>query len=263
MTNLTELKRFINEPHCDLGPNAWRLAELVKPMKNARFLDLGVRLGPSSALMSIDAKEKNNKVCGCDVNFDGFQSTGARFVNDDYMCYLYDSATLGKVWDEEPFDVIFVDTLHTREFVLAELYFWADHLKEEGYFIFHDTHLVNRGDYVIGDRAWATPDEAVTDYFNLPSELCKGPLHESITTDEYEDDDIELKHYTESYGMTFVKVKTLDAIERFKSGIDWKDVFEQRNWLVDLHLNDKRSDCVGREWGLDLKNITAEMIINV
>ena len=63
--------------------------------------------------------------------------------------------------------------------------------------------------------------------------------------------------------MTFVKVKTLDAIERFKSGIDWKDVFEQRNWLVDLHLNDKRSDCVGREWGLDLKNITAEMIINV
>ena len=146
-----DLQAFLNEPHCDLGPNAQRLYELILPMKNARFMDLGVRLGPSSAIMSVDAKEKNNKVHGVDVHWDGFQTTGARFGNEDYMCYLADSVTLGKTWDEEPFDVIFVDTLHTREFVLAELYFWINHLKEGGYLVFHDTHLVNRGDYVIGD----------------------------------------------------------------------------------------------------------------
>ena len=29
MTNLTPLRNFIQEPHCDLGDNAWRLADLV------------------------------------------------------------------------------------------------------------------------------------------------------------------------------------------------------------------------------------------
>ena len=45
MTNLTPLRNFINEPHCDLGANAWKLADLVRTMKNSRFIDLGVRLG--------------------------------------------------------------------------------------------------------------------------------------------------------------------------------------------------------------------------
>jgi 2-oxoglutarate dehydrogenase E2 component (dihydrolipoamide succinyltransferase) len=42
MTNLTPLKNFINESHCDLGSNAWVLADLVKTFKNGRFIDLGV-----------------------------------------------------------------------------------------------------------------------------------------------------------------------------------------------------------------------------
>jgi cephalosporin hydroxylase len=139
-TDLNALKNFINEPHCDLGSNAWVLADLVKTMKNARFIDLGVRLGASSAMMSINADENNNQVCGCDLMFDGFERNGAKFVNKNYMCYMADSVTLGKNWDEDPFDIVFVDTIHTREQVLAELYFWANHLKEGGYFIFHDSH---------------------------------------------------------------------------------------------------------------------------
>ena len=85
MTNLTPLRNFINQPHCDLGSNAWVLADLVRSMKNARFIDLGVRLGASSALMSIEADERNNKVHGCDLNFDGFEKNGALFVNKDYI----------------------------------------------------------------------------------------------------------------------------------------------------------------------------------
>ena len=41
-------------------------------MKNKRFLDLGVRLGASSAIMSIESDERNNEVCGCDLDYDGF-----------------------------------------------------------------------------------------------------------------------------------------------------------------------------------------------
>ena len=74
-TNLTEIRNFLNEPYNDLGVNAWIFVDLVKTYKNARFMDLGVRLGASSAIMSIDADENNNQVCGCDLMFDGFQRT--------------------------------------------------------------------------------------------------------------------------------------------------------------------------------------------
>ena len=40
-------------------------------------------------------------------------------------------------------------------------------------------------------------------------------------------------HYQPSYGMTFVQVKNLDAIEQFKKNVDWNEVFETRNWLND------------------------------
>ena len=262
MTNLTPLRNFINEPHCDLGVNAWVLADLVKGMKNARFIDLGVRLGASSAIMSIDAAENNNKVCGCDLMFDGFQKQGARFVNEDYTCYMADSVTLGKDWDEDPFDIIFVDTIHTREQVLAELYFWVDHLKEGGYLIFHDTHWVGPngednpitedtyGD-TIGGKLWKRPDVAVTDFFNLPKSV------REMT--EYENDDILLEHYIPSMGMTFVKVKTLDAITRFKEGIDWDEVFEHRNYLNDVHFNPSNPKFV--DWDQDIPNIQNQLVI--
>ena len=124
MTNLTPLRNFIQDPACDLGPNAWKLLDLVKTMRNKRMMDLGVRLGASSAIMSVEADTNKNQVCGCDLDYDGFFKNGRRFVSENYTCYQADSVTLGKNWDEDPFDIIFVDTIHTREQVLAELYFW-------------------------------------------------------------------------------------------------------------------------------------------
>ena len=250
-TNLTELKNFINEPHCDLGSNAWVLADLVKTFKNGRFIDLGVRLGASSAIMSIDSDKNQNQVCGCDLMFDGFQRNGARFVNQNYMCYQADSVTLGKNWDEEPFDIIFVDTIHTREQVLAELYFWSNHLKEGGYFIFHDSHWEGPGD-VIGGKQWERVDVAITDFFGLPKSVRE--------MSQYEDENVYLEHYTPSYGMTFVKIKTLNAIEKFKSNIDWNQVFEIRNWLNNLHFNKENPDFV--DWNQDIENIENELVIN-
>lgn len=250
-TDLTELKNFINEPHCDLGSNAWVLADLVKTFNNGRFIDLGVRLGASSAIMSIDADKNHNQVCGCDLMFDGFQRNGARFVNQNYMCYQADSVTLGKNWDEEPFDIIFVDTIHTREQVLSELYFWSNHLKEGGYFIFHDSHWEGPGD-VIGGKQWERVDVAITDFFGLPKSVRE--------MSQYEDENVCLEHYAPSYGMTFVKVKTLDAIKKFKSNIDWNQVFEIRNWLNNLHFNKENPDFV--DWNQDIENIENELVIN-
>jgi len=251
-TDLNALENFINEPHCDLGSNAWILADLVRTFKNARFIDLGVRLGASSAIMSIETEKNNNQVCGCDLMFDGFEKNGARFVNSNYMCYQADSVTLGKNWDEDPFDIIFVDTIHTREQVLAELYFWSNHIKEDGYFIFHDSHWEKEGGDVIGGVEWKRVDEAITDFFNLPTSVMK--------MDTYENENISLRHYPGSYGMTFIQVKTLDSITKFKKNIDWNEVFQIRNNLNDLHFNRLNPKFI--DWNQDIENIQNELVIN-
>lgn len=250
-TDLNELKNFINEPHCDLGSNAWILADLVRTFKNARFIDLGVRLGASSAIMSIETEKNNNQVCGCDLNYDGFFKNGSKFVSEDYTCYQSDSVTLGKNWDEDPFDIIFVDTIHTREQVLAELYFWSNHIKENGYFIFHDSHWEKEGGDVIGGVEWKRVDEAITDFFNLPTNV--------MEMNTYENKNISLRHYPGSYGMTFVQIKTLDSIVKFKENVDWDEVFKIRNHLNDLHLNRENPKFI--DWNQDIENIQNELII--
>jgi SAM-dependent methyltransferase len=184
--------------------------------------------------------------------FDGFQKNGARFVNQDYMCYQADSVTLGKNWDEEPFDVIFVDTIHTREQVLTELYYWADNLKPGGYFVFHDSHWEGPGD-VIGGVQHERVDVAITDFFGLPKSVRE--------MDIYEDDNVIINHHKPSFGMTFVKVKTANAIEKFKSNIDWNHAFETRNWLADLHFNPENSKYV--DWNQDLDKIEYELGLTV
>ena len=253
MTNLTPLRNFLQDPSNDLGDNAWKLLDLVKSMRNKRFMDLGVRNGASSAIMSVEAKEKGNQVCGCDLDYAGFFRMGSKFGTEDYTCYQADSVTLGKNWDEEPFDIVFVDTIHTREQVLAELYFWANHITKNGYFIFHDSHWdhTTKGD-TIGGKEWRRVDVAITDFFNLPKNV--------MELDEYENDDILLNHFPGSYGMTFVKVKTLDAVERFKEGIDWKDVFDIRNELNDMHFNKSNPNFV--DWQQDIPAIENELVIN-
>jgi hypothetical protein len=57
-----------------------------------------------------------------------------------------------------------------------------------------------------------------------------------------------------------VKVKTLNAIEKFKNNIDWNEVFEIRNWLNNLHFNKDNPNFV--DWQQDIENIENELVIN-
>ena len=59
--------------------------------------------------------------------------------------------------------------------------------------------------------------------------------------------------------MTFVKIKTLDAIQKFKDNIDWKEVFDLRNELNDIHFNKNNPKFV--DWNQDIANIENELII--
>jgi predicted O-methyltransferase YrrM len=241
---MDNLNIALSDSRCDLGENGKVLAELVGNFSNARFMDLGVRYGHSSIIMSINSKEKNNQVCGCDVSFDYFYNYGSKYVNDNYTCYLADSVTLGKTWDEEPFDIIFVDTIHTREQVLAELYYWSNHIKSNGYFVFHDTHWIKSGGDIIGGEEHRRVDEAVTDFFSLPKNV--------MEIDEYITNNIEVKHYSSSHGMTFIKVKNPKALKKLSMSVNWKEVFEYRNKINALFFSEET-----------VKNLDNELVISI
>lgn len=241
---MDNLSAALGDARCDLGENGKVLAELVSNFSNARFMDLGVRHGHSSMIISIDAKENNNQVCGCDINFEYFYNFGSKYVNENYTCYLADSVTLGKSWDEESFDIIFIDTIHTREQVLAELYYWSNHINVNGYFVFHDTHWERTGGDVINGKEYRRVDEAVTDFFNLPESV--------MNLSEYDTDIIELKHYTASHGMTFVKVKNPKALKKLSQNVDWKEVFEYRNELNSIFFNEETVKELENELVIDI-----------
>ena len=89
MSKLSELTNWLNSAGVsDLGENAMVLLDLVKTKKDSRFMDVGVRGGVSSAILSYESEENNNQVCGCDLNFGLFYNGGRRFVNENYTCSI-------------------------------------------------------------------------------------------------------------------------------------------------------------------------------
>lgn len=206
----------------DLGSNANILHEYISTKKDSVFVDLGVRDGYSSAILAMNSKKNNNKVYGVDVNFNNFKS---EFVDgENYLQLEGDSSTIGKYVDIEDLnqiDFLFVDSLHVREQVLCELFYWVPRLKEGATVAFHDSHWPEGKRDQAGERSWNRVDEAITDFFGLK------------TLEHYEDDDIKVSCYPDSWGMTFVTIKN-----KFENKVkDWNQVFNTRNDLISVFWN--------------------------
>ena len=97
MSDIEELRAFQKKAFNDLGVNSERLLDLVQTMKNKRFMDLGVRYGASSTILSFDADKNNNQVCGCDLYFppEDVEYKGCdKLLGRSYKKYQDDSVTL-------------------------------------------------------------------------------------------------------------------------------------------------------------------------
>lgn len=188
----------------DLGNNGILFYEKIKPLYNSKMVDLGVRYGVSSSIMLEDSFIKNNYVYGVDV----VNTVDPGVLNHSrYKLLVTDSITAAKNWSEGSIDVLFVDTLHIKEQVLNELYYWMPFVKENGLVVFHDTNWPqDKFDHYKG-KYWDRPEEAVKAYFN--------------TTDlNTENDFFTASHYPESWGMTFIQLKKKS--DSFGKNVDWE-----------------------------------------
>lgn len=203
----------------DLGTNAYVLEQYVSDKENSIFVDIGVRFGCSSAIMSIDSTKKNNKIYGIDVDYSTFNSNCV--VGENYTKLVGDSSTIGKnskIKDLKNVDVLFIDSLHVREQVLCELYYWVPRLNDNALIVFHDSHWPEGKKDTFGGKEWESVDKAITEYFGLN------------VLEDYSDGEIEVNCYPPSWGMTFIKIKNL---KKFKNRVkDWNKVFEDRNYII-------------------------------
>jgi cephalosporin hydroxylase len=187
----------------DLGSNADILLQRIENIQNGTLVDLGVRYGVSSYIMLTDSKKNKNRVYGVDLH----NLVSSEVINHpNYTFIQSDSIECGKNWTCGEVDVLFVDTLHIKEQVLCELYYWYPHLKNGSLIIFHDTNWpIDKKDFYNG-QYWDRPEEAIKLFFNLD-------------TLQVKDEKIIVDHFEDSWGMTFVHIIKKD--DSFGQNIDW------------------------------------------
>jgi hypothetical protein len=206
----------------DLGENSVKLHEISQTFFDSIFVDLGVRQGASSGILCDRSKELNNKIYGVDIDFSILKSNLVEGQN--YEIIEGDSSTIGRDFEiPEGVDILFVDTLHVKEQVLCELYYWIDKMNENSYVVFHDSHWDADMRENIGGVNWDRVDDAIIQFFNLKE------LKNQKNTN------IDVTCYPESYGMTFIKIKKK---VNFKKNVkNWEQVFEKRNQLISHFWN--------------------------
>jgi hypothetical protein len=216
-----KINKFYNS---DLGINSKHLYDIVTLQKNSIFVDLGVRGGVSSEIMLFNSKNNNNRVYGIDVDF---SLTDTNVLNNKtYTPILGDSVTVGKEWNNSnKVKILFVDTFHIKEQVLCELYYWFNHMEDDSYIVFHDTHWPEGKHDEYGGIIWDRVEEAIKEYFKLDK-------LENILRD-----DIDVKCYPQSYGMVFIHIKNKNNFKQ--NNINWNDVFEKRNKLISMFWNEE------------------------
>lgn len=218
----------------DLGINSVVMYNTISNKKNSTFIDLGVRTGISSEIMLINSDIKKNKVVGIDVDFSKLNFEVSSHKN--YTKILGDSVTIGKNWNKK-IDVLFIDTFHIKEQVLSELYFWYPHLNDDGIIIFHDTNWPEGKFDVYGDIVWDRVENGIKDFFKI-DQL------------NFEDDNIKMSNYPDSWGMTIVELKNKkDYISEYQN---WVEVFKKRNSLISLFWDENNKNEIEIELSINV-----------
>ena len=186
--------------------------------------------------------ENNNIIYGIDL-IPNFNSN-----NPNYNYLREDSVNVGQHWNNGEVNLVFFDSVHAKEQVLCELYYWWDLLTIGGFAVFHDTSWDGyihkkghpcEGKYTgnsglgydtYGGINWETPDKAVNDFFQVELNGDMRDINSEKIHKIYEDDNILVETIYCDLGMTFITKKNHTD---FKSNIsNWEQIFKKRQILL-------------------------------
>ncbi len=168
----------------DLGSNKAHLfCTAARAEPSDVLVELGVRDGAGSRTMLESTSGQGCMVIGVDP------SPAPDGMPDRYEHLQTDSVTAAGMIPA-PIYLVFIDTLHIREQVLAELFHYWPKIRVGGFAVFHDSNWPpGKFDHYLS-RDWEQPIKGINTFF--------ADAGETITRVDY----------PESHGMTFVKKLT-------------------------------------------------------
>lgn len=196
----------------ELGENMLHLVDIIEHREgNQIYVDIGVESGKSSKVLLHGAHANGTRVFGIDP----IPTIGIPGILDhpNYQILKQDSVTAGRDWVNGKVDITFIDSIHAKEQVMMELFYWWNLIKVGGWAVFHDTNwagYIHKPDHPCAGKkpgnsglgydfyqgiAWETPDKAILEFFK-------------ITNLNHEDANIRAWHYPDSLGMTYIQKKT-------------------------------------------------------
>lgn len=220
-----------------------KLTELVQSINNGKLIDIGIYEGASSRIMVGNSSENNNLIYAIDPVNPIYRSN-----HPNYFYLKEDSVQVGKNWDNGEVDLVFFDSVHAKEQVLCELYYWWDLIKENGYAVFHDTswegYIHKPGHPCEGKKTgnsgmgydtygginWETPDKAIEEFFNIKLNTEQRDIEKNEILKVFEDDFILVETNYSLLGMTFITKK---KTSNYKQNIlNWSEIFDRRKILL-------------------------------
>ncbi len=218
----------------ELGENMLKTIEIIEQRGgNNTFVDIGVETGKSSKVLLHGALANNNKIFGVDpipcISIPGILD------HPNYTMLKKDSVTTGRDWLHGKVDIAFIDSIHAKEQVLMELFYWWDLIEVGGWAIFHDTNwsgYIHKPNHPCAGKkpgnsglgydfyqgiAWETPDKAILSFFKI----------EDLN---HKDQNIECFHYPDSLGMTYICKKTNFDYKSLTT--NWSEIENKRQILL-------------------------------
>lgn len=163
--------------------------------KDGLVVELGVRYGVSTNILASACKSCGFSLLSID-NKDCSEACNWK----DWNFIIKDSIEVGKEYNGELIDILFIDTSHSKEQVIGELNAWIPHMKDNCMFIFHDTNPINKKRVKTALEEGGVID-GINNFFNI--RLNNSGNYYKVY---YDDDYIYyISHNDYSHGMTYIK----------------------------------------------------------
>ena len=182
----------------DIGRHLITMYGEVLYKKPRIIVELGIRNGVSTNILSKVAKKCNSRLVGIDT------SDCSKSCDWDKWEFIQsDSVEFGKKWKKyckEMVDVLLIDTYHTKPQVIKELNAWTDNMSDNALFIFHDTNPEWPKNVKLANEIGSVLD-GINEFFEL--RISKNGNHNNIFYDD--NYSYYITHHDYCEGMTYIR----------------------------------------------------------
>ena len=158
----------------DVDAHLMTLFSLALSIKAKNIVELGVRLGYTTAPLLMAAQKMNGRLYSVDIKNRIWDIPVPDYLEKHWEFHEIDALEFLKKWDRsKPIDLVFIDDLHTYKHVTAELKLISDLITPKSLIVLHDLMYENWEPKYHSDESVSTGQWAGGGPFRAVNELNK------------------------------------------------------------------------------------------